>query len=264
MSAISGFLQLKQYLSENPEIEVETAIKVLRNASSDTANHDYESAQHYFSLLNDTDLVALELKQLLRNILHILIMDQNYSWHRLFRFGRAMVESALSENELQVFRNAGLLSPNVDADVIEWWDSLTDWSGSKDTGQNFRKAELATLKYEQDFLRKYGSDRFPQLVSIEDNSLGYDVLSYRLIDNKWKQIYIEVKFSQLNFVSFYLTRNEYERAKLAQENFYIYFWNKQLIEPQIFEYDFVLKNTPLDAGIGSWTMCYLSNSLNLE
>lgn len=89
------------------------------------------------------------------------------------------------------------------------------------TGQ---KGEAVVIKYEIDRLRKYRelSGRIEQKSS-EDDSLGYDVLSF---ETDGRERFIEVKSTKgkinSNRLDFYLTDNELQTAKSIQ-NYWLYY-----------------------------------------
>ncbi len=86
------------------------------------------------------------------------------------------------------------------------------------------KGEEIVLKKEKEILEKAGrkdlADRVVR-VSIDDDSLGYDILSF---DAEGKEKYIEVKSTTTNngFIRFFVSINEYSIGK-NKENYFIYF-----------------------------------------
>lgn len=95
---------------------------------------------------------------------------------------------------------------------------------SKSSAITGSKGEQLVLREEQKRLALLGrEDLVKQIdrVSLEDDTLGYDVLSY---EKNGKKRYIEVKTSgsQTKNIRFYLSSNEFEKSK-ALDNYYIYF-----------------------------------------
>lgn len=73
-----------------------------------------------------------------------------------------------------------------------------------------------------------GSDKEPIQVSIENVTLGYDILSY---DKNGNEIYIEVK-TLMNGDSFFWTNNEINTAKKLKESYLIYCVQFNRSEPE--------------------------------
>ncbi|TWH82560.1 DUF3883 domain-containing protein [Sedimentibacter saalensis] len=84
------------------------------------------------------------------------------------------------------------------------------------------RGELIVLKAEEDKLKKYKKELVKKIkhISIENDSAGYDILSF---DEYGNEIYIEVKSTTAKpgDANFYLTSNELERAK-GDMNYWIY------------------------------------------
>jgi hypothetical protein len=96
--------------------------------------------------------------------------------------------------------------------------------------------------------------RKPEWVAIENNADGYDVLSV-VGGGDLRQLSIEVKTSTLGTAgTFYLTRNEWERA-LEGANHVFHLWDARanataqlaVVEPQEMQ-----THVPTDLGAGSW------------
>ena len=84
------------------------------------------------------------------------------------------------------------------------------------------RGENAILNYEKDRLLEKGLVELSKKVRIvEDDSLGYDVISY---DDTGKEKHIEVKTKSglSNYLDFYLTENELNKFK-TEKNHYIYY-----------------------------------------
>lgn len=81
--------------------------------------------------------------------------------------------------------------------------------------------ELLILQYEQERLKSLGVNKEPEHKSkSEGDGLGYDILSY---DEKGKEIFIEVKTTSSGAnTPFYITRNELEKSKQANDKYFLY------------------------------------------
>jgi hypothetical protein len=82
--------------------------------------------------------------------------------------------------------------------------------------------ELIVFEHEKKLLSNYKIDKQVEWVSVEDESLGYDILSYDLKDGKVSKKYIEVKTTKGGkYESFYISKNEMNKFK-SNDNFVIY------------------------------------------
>ena len=82
--------------------------------------------------------------------------------------------------------------------------------------------ELIVFEYEKKLLSNYKIDKHVEWVSVEDDNLGYDILSYDLKDGKVLKKYIEVKTTKSGkYEPFYISKNEMDKFK-SNDNFVIY------------------------------------------
>ena len=82
--------------------------------------------------------------------------------------------------------------------------------------------ELIVFEHEKKLLSNYKIDKQVEWVSVEDESLGYDILSYDLKDGKVSKKYIEVKTTKSGkYEPFYISKNEMDKFK-SNDNFVIY------------------------------------------
>jgi hypothetical protein len=82
--------------------------------------------------------------------------------------------------------------------------------------------ELIVFEHEKKLLSNYKIDKQVEWVSVEDETLGYDILSYDLKDGKVSKKYIEVKTTKGGkYESFYISKNEMNKFK-SNDNFVIY------------------------------------------
>lgn len=101
-----------------------------------------------------------------------------------------------------------------------------------------KRGEEIVLKHERDFLKEHGRKDLAskiRWVSQEDDTLGYDILSF---DKNGNKKYIEVKTTSShtsNNIEFYLSANQYNIAK-QQSNYFIYLvFNITSEEPKIWK-----------------------------
>jgi hypothetical protein len=136
-------------------------------------------------------------------------------WCRFFPYGRQRLATALTQDELQTFRSAGLFEEVPPAEVVEWWDAFAALIRSAEDERlhaQGRYGERLSLTYERDRLVSLGISEEPKWVALDDNSAGYDIQSYEHTDYGLKNLLIEVKSSQRSPPRLVLTRGEWSAA----------------------------------------------------
>jgi hypothetical protein len=116
-----------------------------------------------------------------------------------------------------------------------------------------REAERLTIDHEKDRLRALGIDREPVWVAIEDNTAGYDVLSYDIGSIEPIARLIEVKSAIVSPLRFQISRNQWEQArKFGSYHFHI--WDMQARPPRLYERTQVqiAPHIPTDNERGKW------------
>tara|TARA_Y100001936_G_C16061085_1_gene664162 strand:+ start:736 stop:1629 length:894 start_codon:yes stop_codon:yes gene_type:complete len=86
-----------------------------------------------------------------------------------------------------------------------------------------REAELQVVQYENNRLKNFkGKKLIAEMVSDDDISLGYDILSYSLIDNIPRRRFIEVKAISSKKKDFYWSIGEITAAEQYGESYFLY------------------------------------------
>jgi hypothetical protein len=171
--------------------------------------------------------------------------------------GRESLVTALSEDELQVFRNAGLLDEMPTADVIEWWDEfralLRKIINDAHVVQG-REAERMTMEMEVEIVSQFGTIDKPVWLALNGDHYGYDILSYRKVsDSLPHAILIEVKsFASTSLPRIFLTRNEWNKAIEAEPNYFFVVWCMEIKEFKIYSVNDIRPHIPEDIGKGLW------------
>ena len=134
---------------------------------------------------------------------------------------------------------------------MAFWDALAARArGQKDDRLNAigREGERLSLAFERE-----RTGRQPKWVAIDNNDDGYDILSVVSADDLRKQS-IEVKASTLGLRgSFFLTRNEWERAMEAEQHSF-HVWSLATTPPTLAVLDSVAvsEHVAADQGDGEW------------
>jgi len=83
-------------------------------------------------------------------------------------------------------------------------------------------AEEFIFKYEREKLFEINQNLVPEHISKQDVSAGFDILSYKRIDNKIKKIFIEVKAVSSSNFKFYLSNGEYQSSMKYKDSYFLY------------------------------------------
>ena len=252
MSAFLAFLEIRSFLAERPSLPETDAIASLYRARASSTGLDFRGGLTLIRKLDPSLDWQLSQAHLRLFVFEWVKMAQPL-WLRLVPYGREKLRGALDDDQIQCFRQAGLFDEMPDADALDWWDRLADLkrgSGDAERMKRARHAERLSLEFELGRLKCLDIRRAPKWVALEDNSLGYDILSYDLDGGLVVTRLVEVK-SRLSD-EIYITRNEWENATGAPRRSVIHVWD--LPEERLREYRVrdVAPHIPLDQGNGAW------------
>ena len=251
MSAFEAAHALRQFRRKHPELANDELIHVARAVSVNFFPHDYNAG-----CLLEREIpehVSDDLEAFFTGALEVIVRTYSPFWIRLAPSGRGRVCAALDDNGRQCFRNAGLLGTSERA--IAWWDRMaTSVRSLQDAGRlaQGRQGERLSFVREKRFLAELGIDREPQWLALEDNSLGYDLLSYRWHEDRVVNRLIEVKTTQHTPPRLILTRNEWAAADRYGEAFEYHLWllpTETLVVKSVAD---VRPHIPANAGVGEW------------
>lgn len=171
-------------------------------------------------------------------------------WVQTASFGRKRLLSFAGNKIGQVFLEAGLVD-GTDEAVVAFWDDLAARArGQKDDRLNAigRQGERLSIAYERE-----RTGQAPKWVAIDNNDDGYDILSIVSADDLRRQS-IEVKASTLGLRgSFFLTRNEWDRA-LGAEQHAFHVWSLASTPPAlaVLDAEAMGGHVAADRGSGEW------------
>jgi hypothetical protein len=182
-------------------------------------------------------------------------------WAKLVTLGRGRFIKRLKAPEYRdvrsLFRQARLLDDPPELDDVQWWDELQQHVRTQQDAekmQRARHAELLSLEHEKRRCATQGIGKSPVWMAIEDNTVGYDILSYTPAEYGPLNRLIEVKSTIASPLRFYLTRNEWEKALEYGSAFIFHIWNLQAEPPALFERTVaeVAPHVPQDNAKGKW------------
>lgn len=251
MSAMSAFLKAREIMHERELDSFSSASEIALNSSTESSRHDYIAASKIDQLINE-DIDTAIWDKALRKILKTAILSGDYPWKGSFKYGRKYVLESLSINERQVFRSAGLLSDEFDEEIISWWDQMQVALGITKPDLEFREWERRTFDREIALLAKLGCPNLPRWVAIDDNMVGFDILSFRVIDEKWEEVFIEVKSSSTGLKRFFLSDREAEKLESSPGRYFLYFWDTNSATDYLLAGSELINHLPKNQGKGAW------------
>jgi hypothetical protein len=187
--------------------------------------------------------------------LSLLIELHRPWWLRLAPYGRQRVAGALTKDELQTFRAAGLMDAPPSDVVVTWWDNLAARARQfldEQLTEQGRYAETLSFRYEASRLSDLGIDEAPRWIAIEDNAAGYDILSYDVTERGLVNRLIEVKSTVSVVPRLFLTRNEWEAALKFGASYHFHIWSLPAEVLTIKSAIELTPDIPTDSGQGTW------------
>ncbi|WP_354674862.1 DUF3883 domain-containing protein [Cupriavidus alkaliphilus] len=254
MSVFEAAQILRSFRQLNPEMTNEEIVETLRAVRADFFALDYEAGLILESALPPLGEEA-STHTFFRTCLDTIVAMHPPLWVRLAPGGREQVIRAVEANGLQCFRAAGLLEAPPSEFTRNWWDSLAAGvRADRDAAllAQGREAELWSFERELTLLEDEGISRKPVWAAIEDNSLGYDILSYRKIGVAEVSKLIEVKSSALSPPRLILTRKEWEAAMMYGEALEFHLWSTSSKELRIIAVEEMRQHIPKNCGKGEW------------
>ena len=193
-------------------------------------------------------------------ILAVLLLKMP-TFAKLMTLGRGRFIKRIKGDEYRdirsVFREAHLLVEPPTADDITWWDNVQGrvrLNFDQERLARARQAEGLTMQHETNELKNHGISRIPVWMAIEDNTAGYDVLSYRPTAMGERNLLIEVKSTIASPLRFIITRNEWNNADQVGEYYIFHVWDMDKSPPvlHIRTVDQIRPHIPADNEKGKW------------
>lgn len=259
MPAFEGLRILRVYVDQQPGDAVADLAGLIRRVEADAASYDLEAAVVLHEIVaKDAPYQGVEFY---RQCLGSALLVELPEWAKLVTLGRGRFIKRLKAVEFRdvrsLFRQAHLLDEPPEDDDIAWWDELQSHVRSQQSVETMKRARIAeklTLNRERELLWKAGIDKPPRWMAIEDNTVGYDVLSYTKGEYGLLNKLIEVKSTIASPLRFIVTRNEWDNADQIGDAYEFHIWDMDKDPPisYIRTVDQVRPHIPADKKKGKW------------
>lgn len=256
MSAIEALRIVRSYMRNDSSLSAERAAQIARKLEANGV--DYRAAIALDLLMPPFSLEVDDAVVFYRSCVEHVVLG-NPIWMKTITMGRQKFVQKLDRDAASCFRCARLLDDPPTDEVIDWWDRIQSM-GRRLTDQarldQGREAEKLSLLHEEGRLKALGIDRSPKWISIEDNTVGYDILSYDPGPVEPVARLIEVKsFSSTR--RFFLSRNEWETAKKFGNAYSFHIWDIPNKELSLKSVDEVSLSIPADNLGGRWDVAVI-------
>lgn len=244
-------IRLRRAVSAGPTQEI---IEIIKTVDADGATFDFDAAVELDQVLPNTSPIE-DAIAFYRDCIDVVIRNHRPIWVKTITLGRNFVHK-LERDERQCFDAAGLLEDPPSDTTIAWWDRTSGIARMINDGvfnNQGRAAEKLSLEYEAKRMVKLGLPGSPKWMSVEDNRLGYDILSYDPGPGRPVARVLEVKSTIASPLRFFVTRNEWEVCLKMGSAYHFHIWDMKtgvLHERTGAE---VAAHIPADQGSGKWS-----------
>jgi hypothetical protein len=261
MSAIEALRIVRSYMRDDASLSVDQATRIARKLEADGVDYPAVTA---LDLMVPSEIVAVDdAVTFYRACVETAVLS-NPIWMKTITLGRQKFVQKLDRDAASCFRCARLLDDPPSDEVIDWWDRLQSMGrrlSDQARLEQGREAEKLSLLHEEERLKALGISRPPKWVSIEDNTVGYDILSYDLGPVEPIARLIEVK-SFRRSGRFFLTRNEWETAKKFGNAYSFHIWNVESKQLALKTVEDVNRSIPIDNPGGRWDVAIIDVDVN--
>jgi len=261
MSAFEGLRLLRKESLNNPNLDIKDIPGLLVLLYPIAATLDIEAALSLHTIVDNK--VSYGGVEFYRECISAVITTSYPTWAKLITLGRKRFIQKLGSDEFRdiksLFRQARLLDDPPTMLDIEWWDIVSGrlrLEGDRLKLQRARIAEELSLNYERQKLLQQGIHEEPKWMAIDDNTAGYDVLSYEKGEFGLINKLIEVKSTIASPLRFYITRNEWAHALEVGDAYIFHIWNLQPDKPFLYirKTSDIAPHIPQDNKKGKWTI----------
>lgn len=256
MSAFEGLRSIRRHQASHPGLASPELAYLVARVESDGATYDFEAA---FRLAEIVAAAAPSQDAVIfyQHCIESAVLRYQPIWARIVALGRKKLIQKLSRDEAQCFREAGLLIDPPTLEIIAWWDRVAAAARAAADQIKLERARIAerlSLEYEVKRLISLGIERKPIWMSVEDNTAGYDIMSYDPNPVDVTNRLIEVKSTIASPVRFRLTRNEWEKACTYGRSYHFHIWDLRAQPPRLHQrtVEDIIIHIPTDNNRGRW------------
>jgi hypothetical protein len=254
LSVFLALVRLRYLMAQYPEASLSELGCVAAAISADYATADWTAAHRLAPAFHDLELH--EDPPSMRRFLDRLLVHDQPLWLLTCVRGRAAARSTMPPGVRQCLTFAQVLGGVPDDEAVRWWDRLVGGQrehSNLELKERGRQGERLTLNFETARLREIGITDRPRWMALDDEGLGYDVLSYdRDDDGRLINRMIEVKACSGSRLEIYVTRGEWKLAAAVGHAYRFHVWHlpsQQLAEFSVAD---LAPHVPQDHGLGTW------------
>ena len=223
--SFEGLRVIRKRLLESPNSSVESIVAAIKLTEADAVSLDLEASSELHDMVATCELDG---HGFYRHCIRGIVLARFPVWVKTIRRGRQVFAAKLEKDDHTIFENAGLLVNPPTPDVVEWWDTIgheVRLETDLEKMAQARVAEKLTWDAEKVRLLGLGIETDPVWIGLDDNTAGYDVLSYEpgIPENTNKLI--EVKSTTTLPLRFYVTRNEWNQALKSKDAYFFHVWD---------------------------------------
>jgi hypothetical protein len=235
MGAFDALRTYRRQVAATPTLSQAGVIGLVRNVVADATGLDFVAAIEIHPLVI-TAAPHEPPYEFYRHCIFALILAHRMGWSRVITLGRQRFYGTLERDEQACFRAARLMEDTPTPDVVKWWDRLElSVRATSDTAKKERSriAERLTLDHEVARLARLGIALQPRWIAVDDNTAGYDVLSFRQGQFGPVNLMIEVKSTVASPLRFFVTRNEWDQAVRFGDAYLFHVWDLAASPPRL-------------------------------
>ena len=255
MPAFEGVRAVRGHMLANPRLSLEDAVGIVRRVEYDARSLDLEATAALANLV-PADL-PIDGPHFYRGCIRGILLAFRPPWARIMLQGKSRLYQAMERNEQSLLRQAGWLDEPPDSAFVDWWDALTTelrYITNLEKLTQGRKAEKLTIDLEVERLTAIGISERPKWTGLDDNTKGYDVTSYDMVDGVLVNKLIEVKSTIASPMRYIVTRNEWRVAERSGDRYIFHIWdmNQDSPVPYFRTVEQVRPHIPTDNVDGQW------------
>lgn len=230
MPAFEGLREIRRRLFDTPQLALAEIVATITLTEADAPSLDLEASCELHEIVEIVEACELDGPTFYRHCIRAVVLSRFPIWVKTIKLGRQVFAAKLGEDDCTIFESAGLLVSPPSAEVVEWWDTIgheVKLEADLEKMAQARTAEKLSWDFEKQRLLSLGIETDPVWVGLDDNTAGYDVLSYELGVPENTNKLIEVKSTVASPLRFFVTRNEWNQALKSNDAYYFHVWDMQ-------------------------------------